>query len=87
MKPRQHHVPNATPPHHICDGCGDFNNPYMLKNPVWRQIMPSKRGFLCLGCVAERLGRPLTLLDFTETPINRPIFVAYEMGLRDGRAA
>lgn len=46
---------------------------YMVKNEVWNQVMPA-RGFLCLACLAHRLGRNLTIDDFINAPINKPIF-------------
>jgi len=45
---------------------------YMVKSPVWRQVVPDGRGFLCIGCLETRLGRQLTLTDFTDAPVNDP---------------
>jgi hypothetical protein len=39
---------------------------YMLRNKIWRQIVPreQRHGMLCLACMANRLGRPLSPSDF-----------------------
>jgi hypothetical protein len=45
---------------------------YMLRNPLWRQVVerPHRKGMLCLDCVELRLRRPLNADDFTEAPVN-----------------
>jgi hypothetical protein len=35
----------------------------------------SKKGIMCLGCLADRLGRPLEAADFTDVPLNDRITV------------
>jgi hypothetical protein len=44
---------------------------YMVHEEVWQYAgMPP--GYLCIGCLEERIGRRLTPLDFTDAPINDP---------------
>jgi hypothetical protein len=67
-----------------CDGgCGGSWDFFKLKNRVWLSIMP-RNGLLCLACVEKKLGRPLTLDDFTNDQINRPLRVGYRMARARG---
>jgi hypothetical protein len=56
--------------HWLCLDCGKntfhSDDYYMLRNKLWRQIVPreQRHGMLCLSCMANRLGRPLTPSDF-----------------------
>jgi hypothetical protein len=56
--------------HWHCLDCGvntlHTDDYYMLRNKIWRQIVPreQRHGMLCLACMANRLGRPLTPSDF-----------------------
>jgi hypothetical protein len=63
--------------------CGDCDAPhgmYMLRDEVWLQINDKKKkGVLCIGCAARRLGRPFTRNDFTSAPCNDVIFYASTM--------
>lgn len=71
-----------------CYDCSDHNDyKYMVKNWVWRLACKGERiKFLCLVCLALRLGRKLKITDFIPgLPINRSFFLAYEMGLLDGK--
>lgn len=51
---------------------------YMVTDDVWEAAgMPrgpgdshDGRGFLCLPCLADRLGRPVTINDLLDAPIN-----------------
>lgn len=52
---------------------------YMVKPEVWAAAgMPAHdprkgegaSGFLCVGCIEQRLGRTLRAVDFIEAPIN-----------------
>ena len=45
---------------------------YMLRNKFWRQIVPreQRHGMLCLVCMANRLGRPLSPSDFMKDNLN-----------------
>lgn len=53
-----------------CDKCKGIDEPYMLKDWVWKQVNKKYKGFLCLSCVENKLVRYLTLNDFKEVPIN-----------------
>jgi hypothetical protein len=43
---------------------------YMVHDALWLTANPTVNGMLCIGCLEERLGRILTLDDFTDVPIN-----------------
>lgn len=43
----------------------------MVRDRVWARA-GAGRGYLCIGCLERRLGRPLTCRDFTDAPINGP---------------
>lgn len=43
---------------------------YMVTNPVWHQAVPDGKGFLCIACLEERLGRELTPEDFPDVAVN-----------------
>lgn len=60
-----------------CDRCG-FG--YMLTNDLWKQVADEEEDLLCLQCVQARLDRPLRREDFTDVPLNEPIFAAMEIG-------
>jgi hypothetical protein len=57
-----------------CRGCGAdtvaIREYYMLEDAVWLEANGSDAGMLCIGCVEERLGRRLTVADFTVAPVN-----------------
>ena len=70
-----------------CGDCGmnTVNEYYMVHNHVWeaagkpkawKPTQPASEydggGFLCIGCLEQRLGRQLTPADFTECLINKP---------------
>lgn len=64
-------------PRHLCLDCKidtiDRARPwdyYMLRDDLW-QTVGVGTDMLCLGCFAQRLGRPLEASDFTQAPINR----------------
>jgi len=61
-----------------CDECGidtkTSTEPfYFVHDEIWVEagMVPDTRGFLCLGCLAKRLGRALTPADFPDVAINR----------------
>jgi hypothetical protein len=66
----------------ICKDCGVDTAPkgrececeyYMVHDKVWSTAgMKKDGGFLCIGCLENRLGRELTAADFTSAPVNNP---------------
>lgn len=73
-------IPDKEPS--LCEDCHQEVTPgrpgkgnwefYMVHNAVWAQAGMTA-GFLCIGCLEQRLGRPLTGADFMPTPpINQP---------------
>lgn len=59
----------------ICNGCDvDVERlhelGYMLRPTLWWVVEPTEHGFLCIGCVEERLGRELDLHDFDLMTVN-----------------
>ena len=77
-----------------CADCGvgtsTLGEWYMVLDDVWEQAWEGRRKpwhgkfsgqeFLCIGCLEERLGRPLTRCDFPDFPINDP--AKYDMSDR-----
>lgn len=62
-----------------CADCGvetvycDNSEYYMVKDAVWEASgMGFDDGYLCIGCLQHRLGRPLIRADFTDVPVNIP---------------
>lgn len=61
-----------------CADCGTdtvpFEGPcewYAVHDDVWAGAgMEEDGGFLCIGCLEKRLGRPLHRADFKHAPIN-----------------
>jgi hypothetical protein len=67
-----------------CADCGvgtlTIGEWYMAKDDVWEQAWSGRRKswhgkatgheILCIGCLENRIGRTLTNLDFTRSPIN-----------------
>lgn len=63
----------------LCDDCGVDTAPdecidgtwewYMVHDEIWAEFGTAE-GFLCVGCLENRLGRELTEHDFMEVPIN-----------------
>ena len=49
---------------------GGLKEFYIVKDEVWLNAVPDKRGYLCIGCLEKRLGRQLTYDDFTVALIN-----------------
>lgn len=78
-----------------CMDCSDNNDyKYMVKDEIWLKAVPTYKHlrasrihvYLCLTCLSTRLGRKLKINDFIPgLPINRSFFLAYEMGLLDGK--
>lgn len=64
----------VSPERYHCMGCGvhtkDIKEFYTLQNHIWRLVNPQHSGMLCIGCVEQRLGRELCMVDFTWCPLN-----------------
>lgn len=60
----------------LCLDCkedtGKMHEHYFVKTEVWMQAHHSIRGMLCVGCLEQRVGRPLCREDFTDASINNP---------------
>jgi hypothetical protein len=55
--------------------CGEAMD-YMVHDRLWYgPAHASSRQFLCLSCLSRRLGRRLTVDDFTPAPVNNRIRV------------
>lgn len=61
-----------------CDEQFGPSQHYMVKDKVWKQVATS--GFLHLACLEKLLGRPLTIKDFRDLPVNDSIFFGYRLG-------
>ena len=69
-----------------CDLCGEAERSgYMVHPHVWAQAMPTPEGLLHLNCLEIRLGRPLTVDDFTAAPGNEPLRFGYAMAKRESQ--
>lgn len=57
-----------------CAGCQrdvhDLGEYFMVHDHVWRAVMPTSAGYLCVGCLEVLLGRDLNPDDFTDCPLN-----------------
>jgi hypothetical protein len=70
-------------PNIVCNFCGDYSEPYMLKDTVWRIIKSCGVDIRksCLSCSEIKLGRSLVPEDFNKAPINNSIAFGYRMGI------
>jgi hypothetical protein len=70
-------VPITDPPTKgCCKLCGEFiPHSFLVNHELWKQVIPED-GVVCIFCFQKRLGRPLTLADFTVHPINEVWFFA-----------
>jgi hypothetical protein len=60
----------------------------MVFDSVWAQSgLGRYDGFLCLDCLARRLGRPLRLSDFNDAPVNEDHRDVIVTALREQRDA
>lgn len=86
--------PRIDDPRFSCMACGLSWDNYMVRHSVWQsaflrefpQIHETRYlppGKLCLGCLEDRLGRPLTEDDFPPLPCNRGILFGF-MRARSG---
>jgi len=56
-----------------CTDCATnvFDEYYMVHNHIWAGVTMFRAAhMLCVGCLESRLGRRLTVLDFTNAPVN-----------------
>lgn len=65
----------------MCSVCDAYPDPYMVKPEVWAHAGFPRDVLVCLSCFEKAFGRPLVLQDFTEAPINIPIFLGFRMGM------
>lgn len=64
------------------DGTGDY---YMVHDEVWALTGIGFKlfdGILCRPCLSERIGRPLTLDDYNDYPVNDWIFMGDDRYIR-----
>lgn len=63
----------------ICSDCGidtrEIDEYYMVHFELWEQVIPERNGFLCIGCLEERLGRELNAEDFLDCPLNKEMII------------
>jgi hypothetical protein len=65
-----------------CRGCKEHvGEYYMVHDEVWLTAYPDKKGFSHFTCLEERIGRKLTLDDFTSAPVNIPVLKGFRMAL------
>ena len=67
---------------YLCKDCGVLVWPldFKLKDSIWKNICDDKRDLICLHCSETRLGRILTIEDFSLVASNNGIFFGYKMG-------
>lgn len=55
-----------------CADCGadSTTERYMVHHHVWAAAGMCPFGFLCIGCIEQRLGRRLVAADFLDVPLN-----------------
>ncbi|MFE7648680.1 hypothetical protein [Streptomyces phaeoluteigriseus] len=55
-----------------CADCGVdcVRERYMVRDPVWEAAGMCGFGWLCVGCIEDRLSRRLTAADFLDVPLN-----------------
>lgn len=66
-----------------CEACGGeltVDDYYMVHDDVWLSVMP-KKGFLHMQCLERRLGRFLTIQDFTSSIVNNLIVMGVRLGV------
>lgn len=63
----------------FCADCGldtyssSLQEYYMVKDIVWNRAKLTSDGFLCIGCLENRLGRKLNSKDFKRCRLNNYI--------------
>lgn len=55
-----------------CQWCGidTMHEWYMVTDEIWSQYGPPAQGYLCIGCLEDRMGRQLKSADFIDAPVN-----------------
>ena len=69
----------------VCFDCGEVvHEHYMVNNSVWctEAKLHAMRGYLHIACLEKRIGRKLTLGDFTDTTINAALREGWRIGRR-----
>lgn len=68
-----------------CVHCGEGlrGDYYMVTDEVWALAEVPMQSQLHLECLEERIGRPLTIADFTDCPVNRLIHFGHSLASRD----
>jgi len=57
----------------LAEEWGEHSEYYMVHDAVWAQAgMAPGGGYLCVGCLEQRLGRRLNPGDFPAVPLNDP---------------
>jgi hypothetical protein len=79
------HIPNTDLPWANCNL--QRAEWYMVADDVWRTAGGNSRrcrrdGYLCIGCLERRLGRPLRGADFPELPCNQAWLPHHSLRLR-----
>lgn len=61
-----------------CDGCGE-RDPVMviIHDSLWAAIAKHRKEFLCLQCMEQRLGRPITPNDLRPCQITEILATGY----------
>lgn len=74
----------------ICMDCdvdtNEIREYFMVDDNLWIENVPEYHGFLCIGCLEDRVGRTLEATDFpSHLPINNPngLFFPHSDRLRD----
>lgn len=69
-----------------CQYCGGKSyecvTSYMVKDSLWESS--GEEGIVCLSCFEESIGRPVTIEDLKDVPINEPFFRGYQMQTNEG---
>jgi hypothetical protein len=68
-----------------CGRCGGFASYYMVSDDVWKEVARGAR-YLCLGCVEQTFGRPLTIEDFPAVAVNALIHFGHQLATGDEAA-
>lgn len=69
-----------------CHDCRGLYSIYMVYDGIWHEALKTKKALqtirvLCLGCLERRLGRPLTIENFTWAPVNDGIRLGHALGV------